>query len=520
MERAGTYRKVGVLELLAMTAVLGGAMNPLFRAETTVRRQLYSIMPQTVSVWLRRAGSEAHYATYTGLGDPMAVLPDDLDLIFIATPTQHAALAYAMARLYRAGGTSVALAGPHARAFPEDSARFADFVVTDCDEVVVTELISGRIPPGTILKSARALRDLPLVEERDTEIQTAAFVGGRQLRTTAISLLASLGCPYQCDFCSEWKTAHVSFDTGRVRRELETISRRYPGAIVAFHDPNFGVRFDDTLRAFEEADVRTLNPFVMETTLSLLNAARLKRLRDAGCLMVAPGIESWEDYSNKSRTTRTVGEAKYTAISNKLREVASYIPTIQANLILGIDADRGDSPFALTHRFIAEHPGVWTNINMPIPFGDSPFVQKVRREGRLNRFLPFAFYTLPYPALRPRHYELADYLRRMAEIYRAQIGARLLVERLAHMPGGLARWVVLARTIGLRAEYRELCRVRRDMEENTALRAFLKGRSRDLPTFFRIRLKQRMGRFARVLTDRDYQPRLPGYAHGRAPLLV
>lgn len=42
--------------------------------------------------------------------------PDDVDIVFLATPTRHSTLACSLAAIFRARGVRVVLAGPHARA--------------------------------------------------------------------------------------------------------------------------------------------------------------------------------------------------------------------------------------------------------------------------------------------------------------------------------------------------------------------------------------------------------------------
>jgi hypothetical protein len=511
--------KVGILELIVSTAALHNQLRPSFWAELAIKQQFYSIMPQAVSVWARAKGHDVYYATYFGLGRPEDKLPADLDLVFLATPTQHALLAYALSAICHARGAKVVLAGPHARAYPEDCARHADIVVTECDRQVVEDILAGHVDPGSALRSARPLADLPMVEDREAEIRAAAFIGGRQQKTTTISLISSLGCPYACDFCSEWSTPYSAFSTDRLMRELDIIAERYPGALIAFHDPNFGVRFDQTLAAFERRDRPVRNRFVMEASLSLLSPARLSRLRAAGCLMVAPGVESFADYSQKSRTTLATGEAKYAAVSARMREIEAEIPTVQANLILGVDADAGDEPFALARRFIAEHPTVWTNVNIPIPFGRTPFADRVLGEGRLVPSLPFAFYTAPYLAMRPMHYGFDDYLARLSQVYADLVSLRLLALRMARLPDLLARGVVLARTAALRVEFAELMAFREALLRESDMRRFYSGESRRLPDFLRRRLLDRLGRYVDVLPDErqhDWAPIAAGQEAIRA----
>lgn len=489
---------VGVLELIASTAALHNRLNPAFWAELAFKRQLYSVMPQAISVWARHKGCETHYATYLGVGRPEDCVPAGLDVLFVSTPTQHSAIAYAVAAIHRARGTRIVIGGAHARAYPSDCLRHADIVVTDCDRQVIEAILAGEVAPGTIVKSARPLAELPLVEERAQEITAAAFVRGKQSRMTTVALVSSLGCPYDCDFCSEWNTPYSAFDTERMKHELDTIARDYPGALIGFHDPNFGVRFDRTIAAFEAAG-RARNPFVMEASLSLLRKDRLKRLRDVGCVMVAPGIESWADYAKKTKTTRETGQVKFDTVSATIAEIEEILPSVQANLILGVDADAGDEPFALTERFVRERMKTWTNVNIPIPFGNTPFAERVAVEGRLVRALPFAFYTAPYLALRPRNYAVPDYLERLSQVYRAMVSPSLLMQRLHHITSHLGRLVLLARTAALWAEARELVAFASAIRKDNDLRRFQEGECDLLPNFYRQRLCSRLGRLNDIL---------------------
>jgi hypothetical protein len=77
--------------------------------------------------------------------------------------------------------------------------------------------------------------------------------------------------------------------------------------LVGWHDPNFGVRFDDSLDAIEDAVPPGSLHFGAESSLSLLSEPHLRRLRRNGCIAMLPGIESWFDLGNKSRTGRRKG---------------------------------------------------------------------------------------------------------------------------------------------------------------------------------------------------------------------
>src|SRR4030095_12509491 len=158
----------------------------------------------------------------------------------------------------------------------------------------------------------------------------------------------------------------------RLREDLRYVSRHLPGILVSFHDPNFGVKFDEVLNLIEEIPADRRNPYVMESSLSILRGPRLHRLRETNCIYVAPGVESWTGYSNKSGVGRSLGEVKLASVVEHFQELHRYVPGLQANFLFGTDDDQGDEPVELTRRFIGRLPFVWPPLNHPIPFGGTP----------------------------------------------------------------------------------------------------------------------------------------------------
>ena len=193
--------KVGVLELLveSVPQTWGEHWYNLW-----YKKILASLTPQAVAAWCRQLGHEVYYATYYGQCDPQRLLPDQLDMVFIATYTQASALAYALSKLYRRAKTVTVIGGPHARSFPMDCLRFFDFVVRDCDKTLLRDLFHGAFSRGTVITSGRRLEDIPSVAERLPEIRTATFTRGRPTMLSNVPLLSSVGCPYHCDFCLDW----------------------------------------------------------------------------------------------------------------------------------------------------------------------------------------------------------------------------------------------------------------------------------------------------------------------------
>ena len=62
------------------------------------------------------------------------------------------------------------------------------------------------------------------------------------------------------------------------------------------------MRFDDYMDAIEAAVPPGRMRHIAESSLSLLSEPHLKRLRQNGFQAILPGIESWYDLGNKSKT--------------------------------------------------------------------------------------------------------------------------------------------------------------------------------------------------------------------------
>jgi radical SAM superfamily enzyme YgiQ (UPF0313 family) len=496
--------RVGVLEILTDSVSQSWIEREY---DGRFRRQYASIAPQAVSVWCRQLGHEVHYATYYGQSPPETLLPDDLDAVFLATYTQASALAYALARLYRSRGALTVLGGPHATSFPTDSLRFFDFVVHDCDKNLIDGILRGDFEPGSVVSSGRILDDVPSVEERMPEIRIAYF-GGKPSPIRNISLLTSLGCPYRCDFCVDWKNDYVMMPKDRLLADLRYMSEKMPGMLIGFHDPNFGVKFDEMLDLMEEIPAGRRNPYAMESSLSNLRGPRLHRLRDTNCVYVAPGVESWGDYSNKAGVGRTVGERKLEDVVEHFEEMHSHVPGLQANFIFGTDGDQGEEPVEMTREFIQRVPFVWPTLNIPVPFGGTPLYDRLLADGRILEETPFAFYYMPYIVIRPLHYDPLTYYDLLIRLYRTVVSARLLMRRVASARTPGLKGMHALRTMAMRSSLASLKAIRSRIARDPELRDFLEGTSRRLPAFYRETLRARLGRFSDLLTEDDLRPRL------------
>jgi len=470
------------------------------------RKQFMAIMPQAIAVWCRSLGHEVHYATYYGQQDPLSLIPEDIDVLIVGSFTQCSALAYALGVIFRRRGVLTVIGGPHARSFPTDCLRFFDIVVKDCDKALIADILKQRFDPPVVVSSGRPATDLPSVEERMPEISKASFHNGRPLITSMVPILASSGCPYSCNFCVDWNTPYTAFPRERIEADLKYLARHFPRVLVGYHDPNFAVRFDKMMDLIDGLPAGPRNPYAMESSLSILKPERLARLEQTHCVYVAPGIESWIDYSNKAAVSARRGREKLNSVIAHIRLLSRYVPGVQVNFMFGGESDKGDEPVKLTKEFIEQLPEVWPAVNIPTPFGGTPLYDQLYREGRILSALPFAFYYTPNLAITLKNYDPRTFYAHMIDMYETLTSRAMLLKRVSAKTHPIIRFIHGLRTWGKRSELAEFRRIYTLLKENRELLAFHEGRSKTLPEFYHRRFEERLGRYAEVLPPEARRP--------------
>ena len=146
-------------------------------------------------------------------------------------------------------------------------------------------------PVGLRLAADSQPEELPSIPERwrfiDETLQKAPFV-------KMVPMLGSMGCPYTCSFCVDSAIPYQQLSFERIKEDLRFLRTKFKRPRIGWHDPNFGVRFDEYLGAIEEAVPPDSMDFYAESSLSLLSEDRLKRLKKNGFKVIMPGVESWE----------------------------------------------------------------------------------------------------------------------------------------------------------------------------------------------------------------------------------
>ena len=248
------------------------------------------------------------------------------------------------------------LSGPHARCYPQDAQKYFDYVLSFTDKSVIRDLLQDCSPhrsTGVQLTANGQPGTLPSVQERWKFIELAHR---KAPWIKAVPMLGSMGCPYTCSFCIDSVVPYQPLDFDVIKADLRFLLGKFKRPLVGWHDPNFGVRFDDYLSAIEDAVPPDSIDFIAESSLSILSEPHMKRLKRNGFKMMLPGIESWRDFENKSKTGKHSGIDKVRQVSEQVNMILRYVPYVQTNFVFGLDVDIGQNPLDSRNTFSIEHP--------------------------------------------------------------------------------------------------------------------------------------------------------------------
>jgi hypothetical protein len=482
--------RVGVIDLVTKSpniSLYGRVMHA----------NLAGIMPQVVAVWCEEEGHDVQFVCYTGLENLVEELPDDLDLVIIGAFTQTAQMAYAMSNLFRSRGAVTVLGGPHARCYPQDAQKYFDYVLGFTDKAVIQSILSDcspQRPEGMYISAKQQPSTLPTVRQRWRFIESTLK---KAPLLKIVPMLGSMGCPYSCAFCIDSVVKYQPLDMKDISDDLSFLLTKMKRPRVAWHDPNFGVRFDYYMDAIEAAAPANRVDFLAESSLALLSEPHLQRMQKAGFKAILPGVESWYDMGGKSKTGASRGIDKVHQVAEHINMIMRYIPYIQTNFVLGMDVDEGDEPFELTKRFLDLAPGTFPGYSLLSSFGAAaPLNLEHQRD---NRVLPFPFHFLNNNHamnVRPKNYSWPDFYDQVVGLGKYSFSWPVIAKRFqangaVTIPGAMNFLRAVSSEGFGRIKYHS--EIRRRLDEDKELRAFFEQETTAVPTFYRDRVRHDLG---------------------------
>ena len=481
--------KVGVIDLVSKAP-----KNTLWAR--IMHANLASIMPQVVATWCQQEGHQVNLVCYTGLENLENELPKDVDLIFICSFTQAALLSYSLSNYFQSKGIVTVLGGPHARCYPEDALKYFDYVLGFTNKNIVKGVLQNcepHRPYGVHLQADKQPGELPGIEERwpfiESTLKKAPFL-------KMVPMIGSMGCPYTCSFCIDSEVPYQPLNFDGLKQDIRFLLTKYKQPLIGWHDPNFGIRFNDYINAIAEADPENRVRSVAESSLSILTEPHLKKLKENGFVGMLPGIESWFELGNKSKASRIKGLERVEKVAEHVNMVFRYIPYMQTNFVLGLDSDEGDTPFELTKKFVDLAPAAFPGYSLLTAFGEAaPLNLSYQRNGRV---LPFPFHFLNNHLamnVKPKNYEWIPFYDKVIDLTEYTFSRKAIYRRWRANTHFTAKWMNAMRAISSEGHGRIkfFKKVRAKLKTDKAFRDYFEGESTQLPQFYIDLIKKDLG---------------------------
>lgn len=313
------------------------------------------------------------------------------DMIGISSITSTAMRAFELAKKYRSLGIPVVMGGPHPTFLPEESLRYADYVVRGEGEETLVELVD-HLEAGAPLDDIRGLSfrkgdlfvhnpDRPLVQDLDSAPKPDFTLVHDWGKRTYIPIATSRGCPFGCRFCSViqmFGRAYRFKSMDRVMEEIrEAASRK---AHVFFVDDNFAANKERTKTLLRRilAEGITMEWSAQVRTDVAKDAELLSLMAQAGCFMVFVGFESINP-NTLSLYQKHQDLDDITDCIRKLREVSIRI---HGMFVLGGDTD-DISTIRSTKKFAKRLQINSIQFMMLTPLPGTPVFKELMEQGRL-----------------------------------------------------------------------------------------------------------------------------------------
>lgn len=325
-------------------------------------------------------------AAYTPRGNEIKLVdeafsPDnvdeDVDLVGITAMTDLALRAYQIADKYHQRGVKVVMGGIHPKVISHEALTHADSVVIGEGEIIWPQVISdaakGKLQKIYFSKKRANMIDRPL-PRRDLYPQLEY----KSYTPLTMSLEASRGCPYHCDFCSVGKIMGHCYRTRPVNEVIKEIESLDIHRLI-FCDDNFALNKKVAKKLFNGL-IPLKYRWISQGAVSLAEDLNLLHLmKQSGCEGLLIGFES---LNLKTQAQMIKLKKLKIDFSEAMHRFHGEGINIMGAFIFGFDYD-DRKIFQQTLDFINKHKIEIIQARAIIPYPGTRIYQRFLQQGRL-----------------------------------------------------------------------------------------------------------------------------------------
>jgi radical SAM superfamily enzyme YgiQ (UPF0313 family) len=353
-------------------------------------------LPRLGSILLGTILKEKGYNVKVFIEDiapPAMNMLDDADMVCISSITSTANRAFQLAERFSRKGIPVALGGPHSTFLPDESLRYADYVVRGEGEETLIELIehlNRKRPIDSIKGLSYKTNDGSVMHNPGRDlvgdlnaypIPDFSIVYQWAEKAKVIPIATSRGCPFACRFCSVIQMFGRKYRYKSIERIVSEIEAASPQKRhVFFIDDNFTAnrkRTKTLLRTLIDRNIRIEWSAQVRTDVAK-DPELLDLMQKAGCFSVYIGFES---INPKTLALYNKGQ-ELKDIEKSIREVKKHSINIHGMFVLGSDTDDIET-VRNTEKFAKRLDIESVQFLMLTPLPGTPVFEDMQNSGRL-----------------------------------------------------------------------------------------------------------------------------------------
>lgn len=305
--------------------------------------------------------------------EPMP-LGEHWDVVGITVMTATALRAYELASIFRSKGVKVVLGGIHPSVLPEEAAEHSDAVVVGEAEgiwpKVLYDITHDQLKKFYFnLKPDISTSPLPLRKK------ARPFLG---LTPYVMPVMASRGCPYDCEFCSVYKVYGRSQRHIPVERIVEDIKQNEAKRVM-FLDDNIGGAPSYAMSLFQALKPLKIRWSGQASIRFILNDELFKAALCSGLEGLFVGVESVESDAKMSMRKSLDSIELY---EKAIKRCHSTGVIFHASLIFGLDEETQDV-FENTLDFLMRNSIHSVSPNILTPYPGTRLFERLKGEGRI-----------------------------------------------------------------------------------------------------------------------------------------
>ena len=347
-------------------------------------------------------------------------LNTDADAIGISVYTQTAPAAYRISEKLRKRGKIVILGGPHfnSQHILQEGANHCDVLVKSVCEQQWKEILYSikekKITPQQ--KKAEIILD----SENQFRYPNNLYKSFNDLKWYQIPLVpTSLGCPYDCDFCSpHLKGKYILRDINSIFNDISHIK----GRLVGICDSNFGLSKTHTIELVKAIAPLKKQLWVQTTIARLKDREFLDIIALGGVKWIGVGIETLSmeyDKHGGKEIKKTLDDIVYYA-----HEKGMYI---QGNFICGLDCDGPDS-FDMIYDFYTNSNLNCMFLDILVPYPTTRLYDTFLTEGRIIE-TNWEHYDYRHLVYKPKRMTIGQLIKGYVDLYKKVTSTKVLYDK-------------------------------------------------------------------------------------------